>query len=110
MNWGASDPFMAFASAADEVLGPPDHTITLTSEQYGEAIADYLKAKKLIPAGRYNQSHSAVQEGPGRAALFVRCWRSDTPVEASVIHERADAPLLLEPSPGHARGARTGAE
>jgi hypothetical protein len=74
---------MAFASAADAVLGPPDHTVSLTSEQYGQAISDYLTKHKLLPPGRYHQAASAVQEKPGVASLVVHCWRSDDPVETT---------------------------
>jgi hypothetical protein len=92
--WGR-DPFMAFATAADQVLGPPDHTVTLTSEQYGEAIADYLTKHKLLPPGRYHQSHSSVQEGPGRASLVVYAWRSDDPVETTAESPAPGLPKQL---------------
>ena len=92
--WGR-DPFMAFASAADAVLGPPDHTVHLSSEQYGQAISDYLEKHKLIPPGRYHQSASAVQEKPGVASLVVHCWRSDDPIETTAAQP---TPLLSKGS------------
>lgn len=89
MRWGET-----LEEAAGAVLGPPDHVVKLSSEQYGEAIDDYLRKHRLLPPGRFHQAHTSVQEFGGRAALVVHAWRSDDPIETTAT--LAGQPPLLK--------------